>query len=151
MPLLDEQGQPIAAGPAKDHGAVEEPDGYRMADYRAPVPATLAGATVVSTAELQALIARAQPLLIDVLPLPRPPANRPPGSVWRVPERANLAGSVWLPNVGYGELSAEFDRYFRDNLARLTARRPVAPDRALLPGRLLDVVERRQARPCLRL
>jgi quinoprotein dehydrogenase-associated probable ABC transporter substrate-binding protein/PQQ-dependent catabolism-associated CXXCW motif protein len=131
VPLLDEQGRPISAGPAKteEHGAIQEPDGYRMADYRAPVPATLAGATVVSTTELQALIGRAQPLLIDVLPLPRPPANRPPGSVWRVPEHANLEGSVWLPNVGYGELSAEFDHYFRDNLARLTGgdrSRPIA-------------------------
>ncbi len=25
-----------------------------------------------------------------------------------------------MPNVGYGELSAEFELYFRDNLARLT-------------------------------
>ncbi len=28
-----------------------EPDGYRMEDYRAPVPATLAGVRVLTTAE----------------------------------------------------------------------------------------------------
>ena len=84
------------------------------------MPATLAGARVVSTAELEGLIARAPPLLIDVLPLPRAPANRPQGSIWRVPPRANLPGSTWLPNVGYGELSAEFESWFRDHLARLT-------------------------------
>ncbi|HEX5795421.1 MAG TPA: PQQ-dependent catabolism-associated CXXCW motif protein, partial [Geminicoccaceae bacterium] len=125
VPLLDEQGQPIADAPAKteDRGALEpvaEPEGYRMAEYRAPVPASLAGATVVTTADLQALLETTRPILLDVLPLPREPANRPAGSVWRPPAREHLPGSAWLPNVGYGELSAEFERYFRDNLVRLT-------------------------------
>jgi quinoprotein dehydrogenase-associated probable ABC transporter substrate-binding protein/PQQ-dependent catabolism-associated CXXCW motif protein len=122
VPLLDEQGQPLSSGPAKakDHGAIEEPDGYRMADYRAPVPASLAGARVVDTAGLQALLEAQPPLLIDVLPVPREPAGRPAGSIWQPPARANLPGSVWLPNVGFGELSAEFERYFRAQLERLT-------------------------------
>jgi quinoprotein dehydrogenase-associated probable ABC transporter substrate-binding protein/PQQ-dependent catabolism-associated CXXCW motif protein len=130
-PLLDEQGRPIPAPEAKKQGALEtvpEPAGYRMADYRAPVPATLAGARVVSTAELQALLAGERaPVLIDVLPQPREPQGRPAGSVWRLPPRDNLPGSVWLPNVGFGELSAEFEGYFRDNLARLTAQHPARP------------------------
>ena len=123
IPLLDAQGQPIPAKAEKQGRleAVPEPAGYRLADYRAPVPAALAGARVVTTAQLQALIgAAAAPLLIDVLPAPRPPANRPPGSIWRPEPRADIPGSVWLPNVGYGELSAEFESWFRDNLARLT-------------------------------
>ena len=36
------------------------------------------------------------------------------------PPRENIPGSVWLPNVGYGELSAEFADYFRTELERLT-------------------------------
>ena len=125
VPLLDEQGQPISDAPAntKDHGALEpvaEPDGYRISEYRAPVPASLAGATVLTTADLQALLETARPILLDVLPTPREPPNRPAGSVWRPPAREHLPGSAWLPNVGYGELSDEFERYFRDNLARLT-------------------------------
>lgn len=122
VPLLDEQGQPLSGAAAKgeDHGAIAEPDGYRMANYRAPVPATLAGALVVDTAALQDLIADGDLLLIDVLPLPREPAGRPAGSIWQPPEHANLPGSVWLPNVGYGELSAEFEVYFREHLTRLT-------------------------------
>ena len=63
----------------------------------------------MTTAELEELIASARPLLIDVLPAPRAPANRPAGSVWRPQPRDDMPGSVWLPNVGYGELSAEFD------------------------------------------
>ncbi len=66
-------------------------------------------------------------MLIDVLPRPREPAGRPAGSVWRLPPHDNLPGSLWLPNVGYGELSAEFERYFRDNLARAHAAAPGRP------------------------
>lgn len=124
IPLLDEQGRPIeAAGRGEDHGALEpvpEPEGYRMTAYRAPVPASLAGARTVTTAELEALLAtEPPPVLIDVLPAPREPANRPAGRVWRPKPRDNIPGSVWLANVGYGELSAEFESYFKDNLARL--------------------------------
>jgi quinoprotein dehydrogenase-associated probable ABC transporter substrate-binding protein/PQQ-dependent catabolism-associated CXXCW motif protein len=121
VPLLDDQGQPLAAK-TKNEGRLEappEPAGYRQADYRSPVPASLAGARVVTTAEVQALAADRRARLIDVLPAPREPANRPAGSLWRPAPRGNIPGSVWLPNVGYGELSAEFETWFRDNLARL--------------------------------
>ena len=60
------------------------------------------------------------PILIDVLPAPRPPEDRAGARLWRAKPRANIPGSVWLPNVGYGELSAEFQAYFANNLARLT-------------------------------
>ncbi len=123
VPLLDEQGRLIEPPEDSTQGSAEtvpEPDDYRMADYKAPVPATLKGATVLSTRQLKQLIATAQPVLIDVLPAPREPKNRPEGRIWRPKPRANIPGSVWLPNVGYGELSAEFERYFKDNLARLS-------------------------------
>ena len=123
VPLLDERGRPIQAAAATQHGALEsvpEPDGFRMAEYRAPVPATLRGATVVSTAELQALLAAETPVLIDVLPAPRTPADRAGARIWRDAARANIPGSVWLPNVGYGELAPEFAAWFAENLARLS-------------------------------
>jgi quinoprotein dehydrogenase-associated probable ABC transporter substrate-binding protein/PQQ-dependent catabolism-associated CXXCW motif protein len=124
VPLLDARGQPIAAAKPKQQGRLEtipEPAGYRLADYRAPVPASLAGARVVTTAEVQKLLGTAAaPLMIDVLPAPREPGNRPAGSIWRPAPRQNIPGSLWLPNVGYGELSAEFETWFRDNLARVT-------------------------------
>ena len=48
-------GQPDHAGPstAVPTSTVPEPAGYRMDKYRAPVPATLAGATVLSTTALE--------------------------------------------------------------------------------------------------
>ena len=128
VPLLDGRGQLISPEvqggdqpERKAEGAVPEPDGYRMGEYRAPVPEGLEGARTVTTAELRDLMERERPILIDVLPAPREPANRPEGSIWRPPSRAGIPGGVWLPNVGYGELSAEFETYFKDNLARLSA------------------------------
>ena len=123
VPLLDRRGQPIEAAAGKRQGAVErvpEPEGFRTEAYRAPVAATLRGATTVDTAALQALVETEAPVLIDVLPAPRAPADRGGARIWRPTPRANIPGSVWLPNVGYGELSAEFETYFEDNLARLS-------------------------------
>src|SRR3990172_12111934 len=100
--------------------AVPEPDGYRMSDYRTPTPAGLAGATTVSTAELHAVLDAADPVLIDVLPRPRKPDNLPATALWMPKPRDKIPGSAWLPNVGFGELSAEFADYFRDNLERLS-------------------------------
>ena len=131
VPLLDEQGRLIAAEagpePAVAASTVPEPDGYRMDRYRAAVPATLKGATVLSTAALQRLIAGRRPVLIDVLPKTRRAKDRDQAQLWLEPKRDNLPGSVWLPNVGYGELTPEFLDYFRTELTRLTAGDPARP------------------------
>ena len=98
----------------------EEPSGYRMSDFRAPVPCTLAGGTVVTTEALRRLIERDSPLLVDVLPSPRRPAGLSEDAMWFPPERLSIPGSVWLPNTGFGELPVEEERYLRSNLDRLT-------------------------------
>lgn len=127
VPQLDEQGRLIgpAATPSNGNAApdattVPEPAGYRMDKYRAPVPATLQGATVLTTPALVALLADKAPVVVDVLPKQRKPKERTADQVWVEPAREHIAGSVWLPNVGYGELSQEFADYFREQLARLT-------------------------------
>lgn len=109
-------------GALADEGpAVPEPEGYRLGDYRAPTPATLAGAEVVDTEALQRLLeSREAVTLIDVLPAPRKPKNLRPGALWLPKERRNVPGSIWLPNTGYGELPVEEEEYFRRNLLRLT-------------------------------
>ncbi len=105
-------------------GVVAEPDGYRMGDYRSPVPATLRGATVVDAESLRALIeGGADVALIDVLPRDRRPDDFPADRLWRPPTRHHLPNSVWLPNVGYGRLSEAYERYFMDNLEKLTNHR----------------------------
>lgn len=102
-------GVPAAAG------SVEEPADYRMDDYRAPVPETLAGGRVVDTAGAADLWRRGA-VFIDVLPKP-PRPKLPPGTIFRQPPREHIPGSIWLPDVGYGEIPPEMTAYFRANLA----------------------------------
>lgn len=96
-----------------------EPDGYRMERYRAAVPATLSGATAISTAEARRRLDSGA-IFVDVLPRPPKPAGLPKDTIWRDRPRYDIPGSVWLPNVGFGAINPEVDAYFRDNLARLT-------------------------------
>ncbi len=96
-----------------------EPEGYRMGRYRAPVPATLRGATVISTAQARRLWDSGT-IFVDVLPRPPKPAGLPEGTIWRDRPRYGIPGSFWLPNVGFGALNPKVEAYFRDSLARLT-------------------------------
>jgi PQQ-dependent catabolism-associated CXXCW motif protein len=97
---------------------VPEPQGYRTDDYRAPVPDTLAGARVLSTAEAEAIWRKKAGVFIDVLPRPPKPANLPAGTIWRDKPRLNIPGSMWLPDTGYGALAASTESYLRQGLAR---------------------------------
>jgi PQQ-dependent catabolism-associated CXXCW motif protein len=96
---------------------VEEPHGFRLDHFRAEVPATLKGATVVTTAEAERLWRRKEAVFIDVLPRPPKPANLPAGTIWREPERDDIPGSIWLPNVGFGVLDPAMESYFRQGLS----------------------------------
>ena len=107
---------PASAG----DGRPVEPAGYRIQDYRSPVPATLQGATVVSDREAMRLWKSRRTLFIDVMPRPPKPAGLPAGTLWRPAARRNIPGSVWLANVGFGVLSPQFEAYFKSSLARLT-------------------------------
>lgn len=95
-----------------------EPPGYRMDQYRAPVPATLKGATVISTEQARKIWQDKSAIFIDVMPQAPKPANLPKGTVWRDKPRNDIPGSVWLANVGYGEINAETADYFRRGLER---------------------------------
>ena len=95
-------------------------EGYRIAQFRAPVPDSMTSATTITTEQLQTLINENSILLIDVLPTPIKPKDRPDNLLWLPPARHNITGSHWLPNVGFGTLSDELDQYFKGNLERLT-------------------------------
>ena len=88
-----------------------EPDSYRMEDYRTPVPATLAGARVLTTTEAEAIWRTKAGVFIDVMPRAPKPANLPQGTVWRDKPRLNIPGSVWLPDTGYGKLASVTEDY----------------------------------------
>jgi len=99
---------------------VLEPEGYRTEEYRAPVPDTLAGARVISTADAESIWRAKTGIFVDVLPRPPKPLNLPTGTIWRDRPRANIPGSVWLPDTGYGKLAEATESYLREGLARIT-------------------------------
>jgi len=98
-----------------------EPADYRMEAYRAPTPASLAGAGVLTNEAAHELWAAKAAHFIDVLPRPPKPKDLPEGTIWHVPPRDNIPDSVWLPNVGFGALSPEMEEYFQTNLQRITS------------------------------
>jgi PQQ-dependent catabolism-associated CXXCW motif protein len=102
---------------AGQDAAVPEPDGYRMQDYRAPTPATLVGARVLTTAEAASLWKGGGAAFIDVMPQPPRPAL-PPGTIWRDKPRHDVPGSLWLPDTGYGALAPATEDYLRNGLAQ---------------------------------
>ena len=106
-----------AAARAEDAPPLE-PSGYRMENYRGPTPATLAGARVVTTAQAEELWKQGA-IFVDVYPRVRRPANLPPETIWREPVRMNIPGSIWLPDTGYGSLTAAAESYLRSNLDRV--------------------------------
>jgi PQQ-dependent catabolism-associated CXXCW motif protein len=102
------------------HAEVAEPPGYRQDEFRAPVPETLQGATVVSPEEAHALWEAGTVAFIDVLPRPPKPANLPQGTIWRDQPRHSIPGALWLPNVGYGGLADVMHVYFQSGLEKAT-------------------------------
>jgi PQQ-dependent catabolism-associated CXXCW motif protein len=103
---------------AQAQGGVAEPEGYRADNYRAPVPATLKGARVLSTDQAEAVWRAGTAAFIDVLPRPPKPANLPAGTIWRDRPRLNIPGSLWLPDTGYGTLAEATEDYLKRGLAR---------------------------------
>jgi PQQ-dependent catabolism-associated CXXCW motif protein len=112
-------GAPIAGALVADAAEqVREPADYRMEPYRAPTPATLRGATVLTTEAAHDLWTRQQAAFIDVLPRPPRPVGLPAATIWRPKPRFDIPGSSWLPDTGYGALAPVMQRYFERGLAR---------------------------------
>jgi PQQ-dependent catabolism-associated CXXCW motif protein len=98
---------------------VPELDGFRMDNYNAPVPETLAGAQVVDAQALAAAQASGT-IVIDVMPSARRPATLPEDRPWMPPPRMDVPGSLWWPEVGRGAISPALDAWFRAKLAEVT-------------------------------
>jgi len=100
--------------------APAEPPSYRLDDYQAPVPATLNGRPALTVAEAKALWEGKQALFLDVLPHPPRPEGLMAGTIFVEKPHLSIAGAIWLPEVGRGELAATTETYFRQALAALT-------------------------------
>jgi PQQ-dependent catabolism-associated CXXCW motif protein len=104
--------------------ASPEPDSYRMEEYRAPTPATLKGAHVLTTDEARDIWQKGAAAFVDVLPQAPRPANLGPDVVWRDKPRFDIPGSLWLPDTGYGALAPIMESYFRAGLRKATHNDP---------------------------
>ena len=98
-----------------------EPTGYRMDDYRSPVPATLQDAAVLSTDEARAHWEQRDAVFVDVLPQVPRPVGLPAATIWREKPRHDVPGSIWLPDTGYGVLPPVMEAYFARGLAQASA------------------------------
>jgi PQQ-dependent catabolism-associated CXXCW motif protein len=110
----------LVAADVRSQDRPPDPTEYRTKDYRAPTPAALAGARVVSTAEAERLWQDKSAVFVDVLPRAPRPANLPPGTIWRDKPRHDIPESIWLPDTGYGALAPATEDYLRRNLERAT-------------------------------
>ncbi len=119
--LVFDAGLPAyAVEAAEPTGPVPEPQGYRMDEFRSPVPATLQGAKALTSDEAADLWNKNAAVFVDVYPQAPKPANLPAGTFWRDPSHRSIEGAHWLPNVGYGALSDDMQDYFTTRLETLT-------------------------------
>lgn len=105
-----------AAHSATEAGLYFSWEGYRIGRYKSPTPEQAEGGVRIDAGTLAEMLASpSPPALLDVQPV-----RWQSGIFLQTRQRYNLPGSIWLPNVGLGELDAQWSAYFREHLARLT-------------------------------
>jgi PQQ-dependent catabolism-associated CXXCW motif protein len=110
----------LALGCGAAPAGVPEPQSYWMGPMHSETAATLAGARVVDTQELAALIGASEVVLVDAASPERRPEGLPPDVLWSAPPHPVIVGSVWLPGVGAGAIDDVTNAFFEAELARLT-------------------------------
>ena len=105
-----------ASAALADSATVPEPSDYRLDNYRAPTPATVAGGQAITTEEAASLWRDHRALFIDVLPAPRRPEALRADTLWKPVPHRDIPGSLWLPETGRGALSPALEAYFTQTL-----------------------------------
>ncbi len=111
---------PASEAPKADAAVPDEPVDYWTGPINGPVPATLSGATVLHTEELNALLKEGDVVLVDVSNLPHRPEKLAQGAVWLPKPHQVIPGSLWVPGAGVGAIASDVDAAFRDRLAHAT-------------------------------
>ena len=114
----------LTLGSAAAFAVVPEPAGFRMEDYRAPVPNAVPGASVFHTHQLEDLAEQDSAVFIDVLAAPRRPKGMKPNMPWLPEAHRNLPKSLWWPGVGHGAISPELEARFRERLGEVVKANP---------------------------
>jgi PQQ-dependent catabolism-associated CXXCW motif protein len=106
-----------AAGAAS--AGVPEPQSYWTGQMHSEVPATLSGARVIHAQELAGILSEGKAILIDAAAAPRRPENLAPGAIWKPVPHNDIAGSIWMPEMGSGTLTPEEESFYRERLNAL--------------------------------
>ena len=106
---------------------IPEPPGYRLENFGAPTPQTLAGATALLTADAIGIGPRKPPSSSTSCRSRRARRISPAGTIWRDIPHDTIPGAIWLPNVGFGALAPETETFFKAGLAQATGGDPNRP------------------------
>lgn len=104
--------------------------GYRLTQYRAPIPAPPDGVATVSLAELDQLAAEGA-ILVDVRPLRT--FHIEPDGRWIIAEpNQSLPNAIWLPVVGWGIVDDWAEDYLRNSLMKLATPGQPVPEQTVI-------------------
>ncbi len=95
---------------------VAEPEGYWTGPINSPVPTTIEGGKVVHAQELSNLIDNEEIVLIDVSESPKRPEGMAADAPWIPLAHESIPGSIWIPDVGGGTISANIEEFFVSQL-----------------------------------
>jgi PQQ-dependent catabolism-associated CXXCW motif protein len=84
------------------------------------VPATLSGAQVIRTEALAELLRGGGIISIDAASVPLRPYNLPNDAIWKPVPHENIAGTIWIPGIGEGNIQRDMEAFFRERLKTLT-------------------------------
>lgn len=89
-------------------------DGYRISNIRSPVPESAEFAHTVSALDIKEWLEQSKPAtLIDVYPL-----TWFEGMFFHTEEHMGIPTSLWLPNVGLGDIDTRTHTYFLTHLKK---------------------------------
>ncbi len=117
----------LAAGPPPDNADFDAATGYRIAHYRAIVPAPPEGVRRLGIDDVIAAVRDRRAILIDVTPAEGGVRDAATGH-WRlaIPHRS-IPGALWFPEAGRGVLADGIEPWFLDGVRRSANRRPGRP------------------------
>ncbi len=88
--------------------------GYRVTHYRGPIDTPPVGAKHITTLELHALLSHEDVVPINVMPLPWLQ-----GQFVLTVKAEHIPGTLWLPNIGYGDLPFKWQVYMERSLSSI--------------------------------
>ena len=96
-----------------------EPETLWPGPMQGATPKSLKGATVIDAAAFVALVAKQDPVLVDVANLEHRPEGRAPGLGW-TPIHRSVPGAIWLPGAGTGKDAPGFADAFAKRIEAAT-------------------------------